>query len=317
MGFDISYHPIDVGLIHNRLIPYVRGQGSIDDLVREGVRLAKVRFRANAWSAGVLERRRAGQHGQGPGVPDAFESNLHVWGRPFFITSEAPADVSLAIDRYLSATPDDVDAIALDMLRQLSPDLVGQVTPNMEGFLPSDADLGEGLRSNLDLFRKAYAAIQRGEEVTAPDGSEHCPRSLFASDFALTVIEFAANFRPGWMARGFVWPSYLLGEAKLDDGCLGPTARLFEPLLAEIPEIAVNLEGGIASNHTVGSYAPPESVPALRAFLDRHRVQLLMANEGCVLELRKIYEAVCDAERRGMGFAEAAEVYSGVQGIMN
>jgi hypothetical protein len=55
MGFDISSHPMDVSLIQTRILPYLRGQGNLDDLITEAVRLAKVRFRANAWGLGLVQ----------------------------------------------------------------------------------------------------------------------------------------------------------------------------------------------------------------------------------------------------------------------
>lgn len=35
------------------------------------------------------------------------------------------------------------------------------------------------------------------------------------------------------------------------------------------------------------------------------------------LQVQKLLEAVRDAEERGLGFAEATEIYSGFSGIMN
>lgn len=54
MGYDVSAHPVDVDLIQDRLLPYVQGEGDIDDLIQDAVRLAQVRFRANAWGLGLV-----------------------------------------------------------------------------------------------------------------------------------------------------------------------------------------------------------------------------------------------------------------------
>ena len=78
MGYDTSYHAVDLPLIQTRLLPYVSGQGSIDDLVEQALLLSKVRFRANAWGLGSKD------------FP-AREPFLHVWGRPFFIVGDDPS----------------------------------------------------------------------------------------------------------------------------------------------------------------------------------------------------------------------------------
>src|SRR5262249_43000951 len=155
--------------------------------------------------------------------------HLHVWGRPFFITDESPEEVSAGIDRYLAATPRQVDAIARDMLRKMRPGLEKQVQPSAEGSLPGDADLAQGIRGRIDLLRDAYAAMMRGETFQVND-EEHDPQEVLASDLPFLVVDFAANFTPGWMARGYVWPTHLLAEAGLDvDEFFGTAAGVFAP----------------------------------------------------------------------------------------
>src|SRR6476620_1507355 len=81
MGYDISFHPVDVRLVQERVTPFLAGRGNdddLDDLIADAVRQAKVRFRANAWGLGVMQAKPGG----------AFDTRLHVWGRPFFVTAE-------------------------------------------------------------------------------------------------------------------------------------------------------------------------------------------------------------------------------------
>jgi hypothetical protein len=327
---DVSFHPVDEALLNERVVPYVRGKGSLDDLMPRAVRLAHVHYRANAWGLGLLElshqeteRRRSAQGkgkavaGPPPVVPEAFDSDLHVWGRPFFITAETPAEVSEAIDRYQAAGPEEVDNIARDMLRRLGPGLEGVVTPQTEGTLPAESDLAQQLRWKIDLFRDAYHAWKRGEQVTAPDGERHDPLELFATDFTLAALEFIARFQPGWMARGHVWPTYLLGEAGLArSGLFAPAYRMLGGLGDELPDLKDALEETITQNYTVGGYVAPASVSPTRELMEANR-QALGEPTECHVDVRKIIEALYDAGRRGLAFAEAAEVYSGPMGIMN
>jgi hypothetical protein len=309
VGWDISYHPIDPKFMHQRVLSFVRGDRPIDDLVADAVRLAKVRFRANAWGLGLLDATRA--------KPVAgFDPDVHVWGRPFFITDKDPEAVSNAIDAYLGARPDQVDAIAKKMIEKLEPSLVDAIVPSKEGTLPKDAELAAGIRKNLDRFREAFAAIKSGDDE---------PRSLFASDFPLTAVIFATQFRPGWMARGFGWPTQLFAEIDVDVSELFvmPT-DLFAPLLDEVPEIEEQLATTVQQNFSLGGYVAPKSVSRLLELLDRHSRGIDewarsegWGDDGAQTYLRGIQEAALDAQRRGLAFVEATEIYSGPLGIMN
>jgi hypothetical protein len=319
VGWDISYHPIDLTFMHQRVLAFVRGERAIDDLVADAVRLAKVRFRANAWGLGVLDVSRERE------VP-GFESDVHVWGRPFFITDKDPEAVSKAIDQYLALKPEGVDAIARGMIEKLDPALAGVVAPSKEGALPSDEDLALGIRGNLDLFRDAYAVLKKGgRTIETSDGRQFDARALFASDFPLTAVTFAVQFRPGWMARGYGWPTQLFAEIGVDTGELFvmPT-DLFAPLLGEIPEIEEQLATTIQQNYSLGGYVSPKSVSRLLELLDRHSRAIDewarsegWGDDGAQIYLRGIREAALDAQRRGFAFVEATEIYSGPLGIMN
>ena len=333
MGFDVSTHPIDVGLIHGRLLPYLRGDGGIDDLVAAGVRLAKVRYRANAWGLGALTalgpadggkpKNKKNKPADPPADGTGFDPDLHVWGRPFFVTG--PADgVSDAIDRYLGADPDAVDAVAAAQVDRLGPGVRGRVTPDAEGFLPADGVIAAGLRGELDFLRSVYPRLADGKPVTLPDGESADPEDVFLFTMPLAVVTFAAQFAPGWMARGHVWPTAFVAEAGLDgDGLVESAAPLFEPLLHVIGGWAEAFEPAITQNYTVGGYVRPANVPAFRAWWAAHREPLVapFAADGeagyGATAYQKILEAARDAERRGFGLLEAAEVYSGFMGVMN
>lgn len=337
MGFDVSAHPVDVPLIQARLLPYLRGEGSIDDLVADGVRLTKVRFRANAWGLGLLAATTPADGGKSktrkgkrppddaPATPPAagFDADLHVWGRPFFVTAP-PESVGPAIDRYLAAAPEEVDAIAREQLDLLDPALKDRVVPDADGFLPEDSVIAAGLRQELDLLRAAYPNLANGKAVTTPDGESTDPEDVFLFNMPLAVATFAAQFTPGWMARGYVWPTAFVTEAGLDaDGLIESAGSLFEPLLHVIGGWQEAFEPTITQNYTVGGYVRPANVPAFRAWWAAHRDALVgpFAADGDgelgAAAYHKILEAVRDAERRGMGFLEAAEVYSGFMGVMN
>lgn len=339
MGYDVSAHPVDVDLIQTRVFPFIRGEGALDDLVETAVRLAQVRFRANVWGLGLLglahqesgakrEQSKKGAKKSAPQpkwlVPDTFDSELHVWGRPFFIT--VPSDqVSERIDRYLAATPKQVDTIAEQMLRELNPDLVGKVAPSAEGKLPGPKKLAEGILDTLNFFRAAYPKLAGNEDVELPDGDECSASELFLNSLPLHALTFAANLQPGWMDCGHVWFTAYIHRAKLDASKYVETvAPLFAPLLKDVKGFRTAFDPTITQNYTVGGYVQPKNVPAFREWMEKHAEKMIAAclkekwgEEEAREPFRKIMEALRDAEYRKMGFLEAAEVYSGPMGIMN
>jgi len=314
MGFDISFHPVDTAFIEATVFPYVRGESSLDEVVARAVATEKVRFRAKAWALGVLSGR----------PPRGFETDLHVWGRPFLIAGDEPSEVSAAIDRYLAATPETVDALCREMLERIAKGLSKKVAPDEDAELPSDQEIAESVRFKLDDFRKCYAAIQAGKKkVKISNGHTIEPRSLFETDFALAVIEFAARFRPGWMARGVGWPTMMLGAVKSARSIFESPEVLLAPVLEPLG-VELDHEGTISENFMVGGFVPAKKVPRLAQALEKHEEEALEAltdedweEDEARLHLRKVREAVADAASRKIAFCEATEVYSAPSGIMN
>lgn len=344
MGYDISYHPVDITLIQDRVIPFIAGVRDVDDLLESGTRIARNRYISNAWGLAansvhserfqrmelpkksLMDRllNRASVRAEVPQAPFEFEAHLYTWGRPFFITSTAVNDVSTAIDKYLSAAGDDaVNVLAQDMIENLKAGLSQRVSPDFESGIPSNDALRQSFSWRLQLFRRAFDALSSGNLVALPDGDTHDPLQLFSTDFPLTAICFMAHFRPGWMARGYVWPTHLLQEAGLEVPLFSSASELFRPLCDLKPEITFDLNPTIEENYSLGGYVAPPDVPRLRAFIETNYTKLLAVgiSQGweydCRMALQKLQEAVKDAEKRGLGFLEASEVYSGSLGIMN
>jgi hypothetical protein len=346
MGFDVSYHPVDVPFIHDRLLTCVTGNEDIDGLGNMIARLAQLRFRANAWGLGVLKacqptnpkpiKKKSGLFSRlfGKGQtrePETaqessaqFEADLYVWGRPFFITCQTPAEVSAVIDRYMQADLDTVDDIARDMVRTFDSKLLDKVRPDMTGEPPVIEAVREDVRRQFEQLKEAWHACGTGKTVISPDGEQTKPEEFLAHFLPLTIFTMAAHFRPGWMARGHVWPTLMLTKAKLNcQEFFGPATHLFRPLIERVPEIGKFLEPTITSNYTIGGFVPAEKVQSLTKYLETHRDRILMpaaqedSAEYSALCLKKILEALQDASCRGAGFAEASEVYSAPMGVMN
>ncbi|RKN04149.1 hypothetical protein [Streptomyces radicis] len=318
MGYDTSFHPVDLRLVEERLLPFVAGHGdddALDDLIARAVGIRRTRFRAKQWALGALEAK-----------VDALESDVHVWGRPFLVAGDDPEQVADAVQRYLATPADGVDALAREMLARVDPALPGRVTPDEGGgALPGDAELGRSLSWRIRVVRALAIGLRAGRE-TAPDPDSPSQRhevDMLGREVAFTLLDFASELTPGWMSRGLTWPTHLLAQADLPRGAFIRPAALHRPLREEFPDLEWLEEETIIHNDMVGGYVPPEAVPATRAHLTAHRDALIApaANDGweeyCALNLTKIDEALTLAARLGFGFCEATEIYSGFSGTLN
>ncbi|KUH40016.1 MULTISPECIES: hypothetical protein [Streptomyces] len=312
MGYDTSFHPVDLRLIEERLLPYLAGLGeddAIDDLVAQAVETRKVRFRAKAWALGLLAHARDRDD-----LP--FDSHLHVWGRPFLIVGDGPERIAEDIRRYLATPVEGVDALASEMVGRLDPALRDRVRPDEGGRLPADDVLAESLVGPLRVLRGAARALRAGERtVRRPgDGRELDAAALVTREVPFNVLDFAAALLPGWMSRGHTWPTRLCADAGVPaEGFEAPTAltgllRERFPALEWPPAPA-----SITGNYTVGALVPASAVPGARSRLLTHRDRLDCEKR----ELRKIDEAMGVAEVFGVAFCEATEIYSGLEGNLN
>jgi hypothetical protein len=310
MGYDVSYHSVDVALIHERVLPYVLGatpDEGIDDLVSAAARLRRIRWRAKAWALGARNR----MHGE-----DAFR---YIWGRPLFITSGDPDAVAGDVVRYLRmSTEDDVDPVAQGMLANLEPS-VDAVTPLDPGYYPgSEEDLRDEVSAGPRALRAAVAALRAGADRVPGLRPDASPGEILGTRAVFDLVEFAAMLTPGWMDRGRGWPTHLAAEAGLGQPPgFGPPEPLIAPLRAEFPSVKWHLYDSIIENYMVGGFVAPADVPAVRAWLARHRERILATAPHVGLSLSKIDEALALAARLGHGFCEATEIYSGFEGRTN
>lgn len=311
MGFDTSHHPVDESLVDRALGHILRG-APIDDLIADAVRIAKVRFRANAWGLGLTRV---------DGV-EGFDAHLHVWGRPFFITVDQ--GIGEAIDRYLGAAVEDVDAIAREMIAHLDPSLVDRVTPDDGGQLPDDAALAEQIGGTLGLLHRAWEGVDLNAPIALPSGDHAPARELLEREVPFAVLRFVADLRPGWMDRGYVWPTNLIAEARGHGGdAFGAPSRLLGAI-ADHEHLSPFAPPTITENYMVGGYLSAPSVRSVREAIDAQHETLAAVYDEPGQEIapmrtsvRKLREALADADERGFAFCEATEVYSGFSGIMN
>lgn len=174
MGYDVSNLAVDVRLIRERLVPYVRGATTdgLDDVVRDAARRQLVAHHAGAWCKRLVNLQRAIYAGQekavreragvppgasfsqplgGTGIPgfDAYQAH---WGRPYYIEADDAEEALRELAAYeacdIAAGKSAVDAVALRMLAKLDarrhlvrPDARPEALAVLDGFYPLAAHL--------------------------------------------------------------------------------------------------------------------------------------------------------------------------------
>jgi hypothetical protein len=280
------------------------------------VQLRRVRFRAKSWALG------ASQAARNTGI-DGFETMLHVWGRPFFIVADDPAQVAEDAVRYLNTPLDGVDDLAGEMVARLDPALVATVRPDTGGSLPDDAVLTRSFRWRPTILRSSVAALRAGEATMNWNGKELKPADILAQETVYMLLNFVSDLVPGWMSRGKTWPTFLLDAGGLPATGFDAPSDLLGPLGAEFPQVSWTSEATIIGNYMVGGYVPPAELQAARTTLHNGRdavirgIEAKLGPSNWALELRKIDEALALAQHLGFGFCEATEVYSGMEGNLN
>lgn len=393
MGFDISNHPVDVGLIKNTILPYIQGQQQdMDAFVERATCVFQIGHRANRWGLGVValeheiySRQRSllpsvqnppvvekpkgllsrlfGKKPPLPMVKEAteervigipgFNSDISVWGRPFFIVADSCDDALAGFDAYLSLPhpdKDEVDRIVRDMLARLDAkkmNIATLVRPEIAQMLysyyplidhvvldPQSAQYdpsttSDWVRRRLERMRTIYSKRESNELIPLPDSDnkEYPARDLMAS-IPLEVVNISAMVLPGWRGCGYVWPTALFEQIGVDVSHLfeKPT-WLFEALVRAFPSLEEKFDAAICDHYSLGGSVRPEKVQALVDLLIKHRKQLILAYfdnevpsdrlEELASDFNKILEPAAYAARHGFGFIEAAEIYSGMGGLMN
>jgi len=133
------------------------------------------------------------------------------------------------------------------------------------------------------------------------------------------------------MGRGHGFGSNLIHlVAHSHDDIFETPAEPFAPLAERLPLIGEHFYDTIPGNFSLGGYIPPERIARFIEVLEEYRAEMILAFDKRkpsevpseeIDELQadwlKVREAAEYAVQNGMGYLEAAEVYSGVMGMMN
>lgn len=249
-------------------------------------------------------------------VARTIDVELHLRGRPFFITEGSAGRVSELVSEYLGASaPSASDALVLEQLVRLHPKLGGQIEPdNREPESPSDPayrrELLEGLKVIYDL---AQAAGQG--ESWGPPGNRRPALEILPDEIPWRSVVLFSRAVPYWTAHDVDGLDTVCRAAGLPvPDFLVPAWRLFGPACEEFPLLRESIQAELRTGRDIGAFVSPDDIPELLKFLNDHGSAIILAatqagvGPTCQVLLRKIRECARFAEANGCGYLEASGV---------
>jgi len=249
-------------------------------------------------------------------VGEHIDPELHLHGRPFLITEGSADRVAVILDDYVGATRDsDADALALEQLVRLSPDLGRGLEvegePDLSAEMSYRSDLLRALKEIYDLAQTA-----RRDENWGRAGGERRPATeVLEAELPYRALWLHSRAYPFWIARdvdGLETICRASGVSPPD--FVVPARRLFARSCDEFPGLRENLGVELSAPRSVGAFVSASDVPELLAFLGAQGSRIIraatQAGEGrtCTILLRKIRECATYAERHGRAYLEGCDI---------
>jgi len=340
-GF-VSFHPVDLSFFDDLIAPLVAGRK-----VNPETFLADAgRVRRNGWvarrfaialadlavaveapkadpSSNLWQRLRTNiermDYRPGEAASRAartFDADLHLDGRPFFVAEGSAERVADTVEAYFDApTEEAASTIARNQLAKLDPELPALVEPAEIPEVGSDlayrTDLLAALKEIHDLARLA----REGKTWAPHEGPARPAQTAFVDEMPARSVTLHARARPFWLARdvdGLETICRAAGVAPPE--CLSPAWRPFAEACEAFPALKETLGLELTTSPGVGAFVAPSEVGQLVDFLGAHGARIIgaatRAGEGAMATalLRKIKECAVYAQRRGLGYLEAAGV---------
>jgi hypothetical protein len=336
----VAFHPVDASLFGGAIAALLAGEKvQPEPFLAEAVRMRHSRAAAARTirsieraladaeppkapeGAGIFERIKATAlavdhrvHAATRKAMRALDPELHLYGRPFFVTEESAERVASVVHEFRTAPSVPVaEAAVLDQLARLDPEFPGAFPPDEDEDPPQDLEVKHELMAEMrELFELAGAARRAGTwEV---EGRERPALPVLLEEGPWRAVRLHARVMPYWRGRDVDGLETVCRATGIEPpACLRQAHALFERACSEFPGFPGALPLEIPGPCGVGAYVAPEEVGALLDFLAESGAAIIRAasrhGEGpaCSVLLRKIRECCVYAQRHGLGYLESAE----------
>lgn len=249
-------------------------------------------------------------------VVQKVEPDLHLLGRPYFVTETSPGNVAQLVKSFHAASsPGAVDNLAVEQLIRLDAGLA-RVEPQDGEPLSTDAAYRTEVFREVQVLSEISAAARKGVPWASPDGERKSAAEAVRLELPCIAVRVFARAAPFWIAREVDGLDTICRSAGVETpGFLASAARLFREAGEVAPAIAASLGRELGEPRDLAAFVSPEHVPDLLQFLATRGSMIIRAaarhGEGpaAAVLLKKIRECAVYAERHGFGYLEACGIF--------
>ena len=249
-------------------------------------------------------------------IKKAVDPDLHLHGRPFFVTEGSAQRVAERVDEYFTAhNTDAVDTLAIEQLAHLDTELAKQLGPVGGPDLTPELVYRSDLLADLKELYDIPIAARQGENWGRADRPRGPAREILAKQLPHKALTLHSRAVPFWIARDVDGLETVCRAAGVEppDFIVTPR-RLFAETCEEFPDVAESLQLEVDGPTSIGGFVPPDDIPALSEFLSSHGARIIQVatqhgeGQACATLLRKIRECAAYAERTSSGYIEASGI---------
>jgi hypothetical protein len=249
-------------------------------------------------------------------IKKTVEPDLHLRGRPFFVTEGSAHRVAERVDEYFTAhNADAVDTLAIEQLAHLETELAKQLQPAVGPDLTPNLAYRADLLADLKELYDIPIAARQGDKWGRADRPRLPASEVLAQELPHKALMLHARAVPFWIAHDVDGLETVCRAAGVDppDFIVTPR-RLFAETCEEFPDLAESLQLEVQGPAGIGAFVAPGDIPALTEFLSSHGARIIQVatqhGEGpaCATLLRKIRECAAYAERTASGYIEASGI---------
>lgn len=247
-------------------------------------------------------------------LSDRIEPELHLRGRPFFITEGSPDRVGRFCDDYLSARDvNTIDGLVLEQLLKLDRTLGREIEAEVLGDPPAATTVHADLLQRLRELYELAGAARKGANWGNVGMTQRPALEILNEELPWRCIEIHAEAVPFWIAEDV---DGLEGLCHASDMTPPPCLISARPIFTRFGDTFPALLDGIRSDLTeakrLGGYVPAADVPELLRFLTESGARIIQAaarhgvGKTCTNLLKKIRECASFAEQHGTAYLEAS-----------